>query len=446
MGFGDGVPVQVLTCPLDMFGVDLASPESFADQLALRGIAAQPFASWSLSSLLHIDVARLPERDRPMFHQLMLKAEAFLAAKRYRATVALAGLSDKGKTFDEVDTAAHELVAARRIPLGAAQTEVYRARRLATHLSGTQTLLDVGEITERHTIAMITHTGHLTVEECALVEDKVLTHVPNLSVAEFARRVRRAVARIHPRKAKERHDAEAAKSDVTFQPAEDGMGWVNGYMPIVDAVLCKTAYDQYALAKKKAGDPRPMGVLRAEAQRTFAEAYLTGQLTGAIATHHGRPVEIHVAVTPQALFGMTDTPAEIPGVGPIPIETVRAMIHDAKLRWLTISADNGRLLDRNPKTWRIPAAVQAHADATYPTSVGPHSTVPANRCDGDHVIAYPHGPTDTTNIAPLDRGWHRAKTHAAGLTVKRREDGRIEWTTPLGQTVIVDPYDYRLGP
>ena len=32
------------------------------------------------------------------------------------------------------------------------------------------------------------------------------------------------------------------------------------------------------------------------------------------------------------------------------------------------------------------------------------------------------------------------------MTVKRRPDGRIEWTTPLGQTVTVDPYYYRLGP
>jgi hypothetical protein len=71
--------------------------------------------------------------------------------------------------------------------------------------------------------------------------------------------VRRAVAKIHPRKAKERHDAEAAKSDVTVEPVEDGMGWISSTMPLIDALTCKTSYDHYALAKKKAGDPRPMG-------------------------------------------------------------------------------------------------------------------------------------------------------------------------------------------
>ena len=84
------------------------------------------------------------------------------------------------------------------------------------------------------------------------------------------------------------------------------------------------------------------------------------------------------------------------------------------LRWLTVNGDDGRLLDRNPKTWRIPRDVQAFADAAYVTSVGPCSAVPAERCDGEHLIRHP--------------------------------DGRIEWTTPLGQTIIVDPFDYRLGP
>lgn len=224
------------------------------------------------------------------------------------------------------------------------------------------------------------------------------------------------------------------------------MGWISSVMPLVDAVTCKSAYDHYALAKKKAGDPRPIGVLRAEAQRVLAEHYLTGQVTGTVPTHHGRPVEVHIAVTPDALLGLNDSPAEIPGIGPIPIQTVRDMIRDAKIRWLTISADNGALLDRNPRTWRIPANVQAHADAAYVTSVGPHSTVPAERCDGEHLIAFPEGLTTVDNVAPMDRSWHRAKTHAPGMHVKRRPGGRIEWTTPLGQTVIVDPYDYRLGP
>lgn len=443
------VPLEVLATPIEEFGLDPASwdpDDPLPDQMALRWVASQPFAAWSMTMLSQIDPARLPVVDQPMLQRLLQKAETFLAAKRYRATLALAGRSDKGKRFDEVDTGAHELVVARKIPLGAAQTEVYRARRLATHLPKTQALFDAAEITERHVVKMIQHTGHLSAEECAQVEDKVLARASELAVHEFARRVRRAVARVNPRSHGERHKAEADKSNVELEPDEDGMCWLNSRMPLIDGMIVRKHVDHYAFSKKKAGDPRPIGVLRAEALRVFAEAYGAGQLTGTVPTHHGRPIEIGIVATPEALLGWADTPAEIPGVGPVPIETIREIAKDAKLRWLTINGEDGRLLDRNPTSWRIPRDVQAHADAAYVTSVGPCSTVPAERCDGEHLIRYPEGPTDTTNIAPMDRGWHRPKTHTPGMHVKRRPDGRIEWTTPLGQTIVVDPYDYRLGP
>ena len=58
----------------------------------------------------------------------------------------------------------------------------------------------------------------------------------------------------------------------------------------------------------------PLGGLRTEALRVFAENYLSGPATGTVPTSHGRPVEIHIAATPAALAGLTDTPAEVPGV------------------------------------------------------------------------------------------------------------------------------------
>src|SRR5581483_5233389 len=97
------------------------------------------------------------------------------------------------------------------------------------------------------------------------------------------------------------------------------------------------------------------------------------------------------------------------------------------------------------QTWRVPAAMQAEADARYVMSIGPYSTVPAERCDGEHQDPWPHGPTSPFNTAPMDRAWHTAKTRR-GVTAKHNPDHTITWRTPLGQTVTVEPYDYRLGP
>jgi hypothetical protein len=117
------------------------------------------------------------------------------------------------------------------------------------------------------------------------------------------------------------------------------------------------------------------------------------------------------------------------------------MIHDAKLRWLTISADNGRLLDRNPHTWRIPATIHAFADTTYPTSVGPCSTVPAARCDGDHLI---RPSARARGRAAAACGGGASKPAAAG-DARESSASRRAWPE-RPQTIVVDPYDYRLGP
>jgi len=419
--------------------------DGVADSAVLHALDEQPWEPGSAALLERVDPARLPAADMPLYIKLCDRAESVFAARRDQATLLMAGPSDKGKNYREVETPAHELSAALRIPLGAAHGELYRSRRLA-FLPATRALYAQGLITRKHVAKITTGTGHLSREECAQVEELALKDAEHRSVHEFARRVRRAVAKVNPRKDRDRAKAAAESSDVSFEPGEDGQGFLTSSMPLIDALICKNAYDHYALAAKKAGDPRPMGVLRAEAQRKFSEYYLSGQMTGHVPTHHGRPVEVHVAVTPDALLGLSDTPAEIPGVGTVPIDVVRDMIRDAKIRWLTVSGDNGRLLDRNPKTWRIPPSVHAFADTAHPTSVGPYSTVLAARCDGEHLVAAPEGATDEDNVVPMDRGWHVPKTHTDGMQVKRRPDGRIEWTTPLGQIVTIDPYDYRLGP
>ncbi|MDQ1703906.1 MAG: hypothetical protein QOF18_272 [Frankiaceae bacterium] len=441
------VPDEVFAMALDGPALDCSrwNGSGVPAGVVLRWIDAQPFGAWSAALLAMVDQAELGPGDMPRYIRLLDRAESFQAARKAAAIFALAGAKETARDFRDVDSAPHELTVALRIPLGAAQTDVYRARRLATHLLGTRALFADGLITVRHVAKIVAGTGRLDPAACAAVEQLVLADAETLSVHEFARRVRRAVAKVHPRTLRDRHADAAKDSDVGMDADDDAMAWLTARMPLLDAVIVKKAVDRYALDRKHAGDPRPLGVLRAEGLRVMAEGYLSGRLTGARPTEHGRPVEVQICATPEAMLGLADSPAEIPGVGPVPIETVRAMAHEAKLRWLTIDGDTGQLLDRNPTTWRIPAPLHAHADTAYVTSVGPHSTVPAVRCDGEHLITFPLGRTITANIAPMDRGWHRAKTFG-GFLATRRPDGSIEWLTPLGQTLTIEPYDYRLGP
>jgi hypothetical protein len=121
------------------------------------------------------------------------------------------------------------------------------------------------------------------------------------------------------------------------------------------------------------------------------------------------------------------------------------MARDAKLRWLTIDGSTGRLLDYGRRTYRVPAPLAAHVNATWVTSAAPHATTPATRGDIDHVTPYPLGVTAPGNLAPFDRPWHRSKTFG-GITVRCDPDQTLTFTTGLGQTATTEPWDYRLGP
>jgi hypothetical protein len=70
---------------------------------------------------------------------------------------------------------------------------------------------------------------------------------------------------------------------------------------------------------------------------------------------------------------------------------------------------------------------------------------PAYRCDLDHTIAYPVGPTCASNLACLCRKHHLLKTFC-GWSDRQLPDGSIIWTAPGGQTYTTHPGSRLLFP
>lgn len=71
----------------------------------------------------------------------------------------------------------------------------------------------------------------------------------------------------------------------------------------------------------------------------------------------------------------------------------------------------------------------------------PGCAVPAASCDLDHVVAWPAGPTDATNLICLCRRHHRVKQRAR-WSVRLHLDGTLTWTDPLGRRRVTDPVDH----
>ena len=420
------------------------SGEGVPAGLVVDWVGRAPVSGWSVGLLDAVPVEQLSGRELVAALAEWDRVEAFAAARKLALIAELAGVSrERGDPgISDREFVPHEVAMALRMPLGAAQTEVHRASRLVTHLPGTWAALSVGDINARHAARMVEATGMLDAAGCAAVETTVLPRASEQTPGQLAGAAARAAARVDPVGFAERHARAAADSDVCCEPDRDAMAFLSARMPLVDALEIQRAVDGYADAAKRGGDTRPLGVLRAEGLRVFAERYLSAP--DAPKTH-SRPIEVHIAVSVETMLGLADHPGEIPGVGPVPAELIREMARTAKLRWLTIDGDNGRLLDYGPTSYRVPPAIAAAVAASYPLSAGPGSTVPAIRTDLDHVIPHPVGPTHPTNLVPLDRGWHRGKTHA-GFTLTRNPDGTLDWTSPLGQHRRSYPFDYRLGP
>jgi hypothetical protein len=103
----------------------------------------------------------------------------------------------------------------------------------------------------------------------------------------------------------------------------------------------------------------------------------------------------------------------------------------------------GHLLDLGRSTYTASPGLAEYLITRNVTSAAPHSMVPATGCDIEHNTPHDQGGhTDRVNATPVDRRWHRPKTHST-WTYQKAADGTIIWTSPTGLTCQIDPHDYR---
>jgi len=156
----------------------------------------------------------------------------------------------------------------------------------------------------------------------------------------------------------------------------------------------------------------------------------------------GRPVPrvtIGVVVSVQSLFGFTDTPGQLADrSAPVPAGVIRELAEQPGTLFHRLLTDPaGNLLDvtelgRFPSD-RLAAAIRFRDGVC--TNPGCHLS--AQRCDLDHVVPWPDGPTAGFNLDAKCRRDHRAKTHAGFTTTLT--GGQTTWTTPTGHRDVRAP-------
>ena len=173
--------------------------------------------------------------------------------------------------------------------------------------------------------------------------------------------------------------------------------------------------------------------------------------------------EIQVIVTLDALLGLAEDPAEVPGWPHPRRGRSRAAATDAGGRGSPMP--RGGDGDRDSGL-RARASLARLVRAREPHCRFPGCRQPATRCDLDHAVPWPHGATTAANLGPLCRRHHNLKTHMPwdlDPTVESNADPRSHpsshpsstdphgsasgwrWHTPAGFTIIDRP-DPPLGP
>jgi hypothetical protein len=92
-------------------------------------------------------------------------------------------------------------------------------------------------------------------------------------------------------------------------------------------------------------------------------------------------------------------------------------------------------------SYRPPAWMVAFVRARDGGCRFPGCSVSARSCDLDHVRAWPHGPTDPTNLICLCRRQHRNKQRP-GWSVTVRPDAVVTWVDPTGRGRTTYPTDH----
>jgi hypothetical protein len=340
------------------------------------------------------------------------------------------------------DWGAHDAAVASRKSVYAADRDVAFARALAGRLSATRTAMTEGRISERQARELSEQTAHLPDQTALKIETRMLKYSHRQDLPKFKAQLRRWLARLDPDFARR---AVNARRDVIVEHTsnDDGTGSLYIRGPLEKTALIDTALSACAAATKntKGGtaDQRKLDALT-----DWAESYLT---SAEAPRRHGRAYNVPVIIDAPTLFGLANHPAEIPGYGMVPTGAALDLLAEGSpIRRLIIDEHDGHLLHYGTRTYLVPPPLADHLIALHHTSVGPHSSVRAAGCDMEHNIPHQRGgTTDPDNNSPIDRRWHRAKTHA-GWTYTVKKDASVTWTSPTGLTETIYPHDYRLGP
>lgn len=368
-----------------------------------------------------------------------------------------------------------EVAAAQNLSPGAASYELLDAWALRERLPRVAEVFATGAISYRLVKAVVKRTRLIADRDAtAKVDVEIAAQITAwgaLSVVKQEAEIDYWVDRFDPA-AVVRAEGSSRSCRVDVTPAEDGSGvcYVEAVLHAQDGEVLDRQLDALALSVCDR-DPRTLdqrrsaglGAMAAKADRLVClcgtdDCSAAQRTPGAVVVHVIAEEESLTDDTPVVMHGEKpdlepepgghrDLLAPEPATGPAqtkPAKIIGGALLPAPLLAAVMAgtATIRRLIHPGqapPEPRYVPSATLADfVRCRDMTCRFPGCDVPADRCDLDHTIAYPAGPTQASNLKALCRKHHLLKTFWGWRDVQS-PGGTVVWTSPGGQVVTTHP-------
>jgi hypothetical protein len=351
-------------------------------------------------------------------------------------------------SIDATDAVAAEISAVQNISHARAVGQVRYARTLRDRLPEVAKVFAAGLIDFRMVSTIIARTENVTGEVIADLDAAIARHCPKwmkLSTPKLRDRVDLWVAKFDPAGVRVPPKIEDSRY-IAIVPTEAGMAGIYGNIHAADGAALDQRLDALA-ATVCENDPRTKEQRRADAAGPLArrEATLACQCgsdecPASAERKVAASAVIHVLAEQATLDGTSDTPGYLPGFGVLPAESVRAVAKSATLQPLQVPAAAPPDPGYRPRAKTLEFIRWRDLTCRWPGC-----DRPVERCDVDHTVPYPLGPTHPSNNKPYCRTHHLLKTFC-GWCDQQSPDGIINLTAPTGHIYATEPHGGAMFP
>ncbi|MDQ0730660.1 HNH endonuclease signature motif containing protein [Arthrobacter sp. B1I2] len=464
MGISRGVGVVLEGVHASVAALDALTLEDSFLASAAAGVGADVDV---LQRRYELCLERMELTSRLEAQLAAVKTRDAARALEFQQAMAPPDATVQDRTYAEM-SAVEEIAGVLTLSSAAAGAFVEQSRRVCS-LPLVIDALAAGAISWQHARIVADETEGLTPDgAAALVAHFFDPNDPNpargaapgeLVPSRFRAKVRTWRERHHPETLERRHAKSVADRRMEYTPDRDGMAWINLYLPGDTACAIWNRTTATARGLQNPAENRTLTQLRPDIAASLllgagllpnteynAAADTAAGPGSAAGTSAGNSTELGEVPTPRAdvlvtvpvfsLLGLTDEPAALDALGPIPASMARKLVADGADSFYRVLVDprDGAPLEIGRTRYRLPETIKQwirmrDAKCTFP---GCSNRSPDN--ETDHLKAWEHGgTTGTSNLGQLCPKHHRLKHARPWKPTPGTKSEPPGWTSPTGR-------------